>query len=78
MSKDCPDAGPKRCGNCKEMGHFISECPKPLVCPRCGEEHMLKDCSIAAKCYHCGEEGHMAKECPTHVELCKNCLESGE
>jgi cellular nucleic acid-binding protein len=78
MSKDCPDAGPMRCGNCRKEGHLIRECPEPLICPRCGKDHMLRDCPEPAVCRSCGEEGHMAKECPTRVDTCKNCGETGQ
>lgn len=77
MSKDCPDAGPQRCGNCRRVGHFIDECPDPLVCPRCTGSHKVRDCPEPMKCRHCEGE-HMAKDCPTYVPTCKNCGEEGQ
>ncbi|KAJ9156268.1 Cellular nucleic acid-binding protein [Pleurostoma richardsiae] len=77
MSKDCPNRGPVRCFNCHREGHSIQECPDPLVCPRCGQNHLLKECPMPMKCRHCSEEGHMGKDCPTYVETCENCGEPG-
>lgn len=77
MSKDCPDAGPQRCGNCKREGHFIDDCPEPLVCPRCKGEHKLRECPEPMKCHHCEGE-HMARDCPDYVATCKNCGEEGK
>lgn len=77
MSKDCPNAGPARCGNCRREGHYIDECPEPLVCPRCAGGHKLRDCPEPMKCRHCEGE-HMAKDCPTYIPTCNNCGEPGK
>ena len=66
-----------RCGNCRKEGHFIADCPEPLVCPRCSASHMLKECPEPMKCHHCEGE-HMARDCPTFVATCKNCGETGK
>lgn len=77
FAKDCPKAGPLRCGNCRKEGHHIDECPEPLVCPRCKGEHKVRDCTEPMKCRHCEGE-HMARDCPTHVATCKNCGQEGK
>lgn len=50
-----------QCFKCKKIGHSANFCKsKKLCCPKCGENHLIKDCSSNnMKCVNCGKE-HMA------------------
>lgn len=43
-----------RCFNCNELNHSSKTCTKTLCCPRCGENHLVRDCnSQVLKCSNC-------------------------
>jgi len=69
--------GDGKCRNCKQEGHFASDCPEPEVCRKCRKEgHKAADCGLPDKCRNCGEEGHMVADCP-RPDICKRCKEEG-
>nr|CAI5848639.1 unnamed protein product [Callosobruchus analis] len=39
-----------RCFNCNEYQHSSKFCKKSPSCPRCGENHLLKDCKSTTVC----------------------------
>lgn len=48
------DYGIIRCYNCNKYGHLQKDCKDKKTCPRCGEEHEMKDCSgDSLKCINC-------------------------
>lgn len=53
----CPiysDYGILRCLNCCRYGHLSKECKEKTVCPRCSEDHELKNCNNKTnKCINC-------------------------
>ena len=38
---------PLVCFHCNKWGHKNSECPRRKACPRCGEDHRARDCSLS-------------------------------
>lgn len=43
-----------RCFHCNEFGHTHRVCKNKLCCPRCGQEHELKNCTVMnLKCPNC-------------------------
>ena len=43
-----------RCFNCNEFNHSSKSCTKPPCCPRCSQNHLVKDCtSQTLKCSNC-------------------------
>nr|CAI5858938.1 unnamed protein product [Callosobruchus analis] len=43
-----------RCFNCNGFNHSSKFCKKERSCPRCGENHAVKDCkSVTLKCVNC-------------------------
>lgn len=47
---------PIRCFNCRKFGHFARLCINKVICPRCTQNHSLKNfSSIALKCANCNE-----------------------
>lgn len=46
----------KRCYRCSKFGHFSKECRQRVVCPKCSENHNVKECkSTQEKCVNCVE-----------------------
>lgn len=49
-----------QCWNCQNFGHGSATCHLKPRCPRCGEEHLKRDCKqqedVKAKCANCGGE----------------------
>lgn len=39
-----------RCFNCNEFHHSSKKCSKSCSCPRCGDNHTVKDCNATALC----------------------------
>ncbi len=70
-----------RCFNCNAFGHSSRVCNKKACCPRCAEEHIVKECtSTNLKCSNCFSStekdknemdyGHAAwdSRCPTYLK----------
>ena len=62
----------QQCYNCQGFGHIAANCENNQKCPRCGENHNLKNCEKPkeeSKCPNCNE-GHPAsyKGCATRKE----------
>lgn len=66
------DGGPVQCRNCQQYGHTMKYCDRRCICARCGEPHLLSQCTAASapKCSNC-QQGHLAssKECPHRMNL---------
>lgn len=71
-----------RCYNCSSYHHVKAECKSKTVCPKCAEDHSLKDCSSTVeKCINCirhnerlklGLDIHhtaLSKSCPVYMHL---------
>lgn len=42
------------CLRCQKFCHFVNNCERELHCPKCAEEHVLKDCkSVKLSCSNC-------------------------
>jgi hypothetical protein len=37
---------PIQCFNCQQFGHMQSDCSKPRVCFKCGQQHENKQCTV--------------------------------
>ena len=56
---------PITCFNCSKVGHHADNCKNNPKCPKCGENHSLKNCkSNELKCPNCGG---------SHLSFSKNC-----
>jgi hypothetical protein len=57
---------PIQCFNCQQFGHMQSDCSKPRVCCKCGQQHENKQCTVdKPKCANCkGEHPSSSKTCP--------------
>jgi hypothetical protein len=54
-----------QCFNCQQFGHMQSDCSKPRVCFKCGQQHENKQCTVdKPKCANCkGEHPSSSKTC---------------
>lgn len=44
----------KRCFKCSGFHHFSNSCTNEVHCPRCSDNHLVKDCKASAlKCINC-------------------------
>ena len=61
---------PIQCFNCQQFGHMQSDCSKPRVCYKCGQQHGNKQCTVdKPKCATCkGEQPYNSKTCPKKIE----------
>jgi hypothetical protein len=61
---------PIQCFNCQQFGHMQSDCSKPRVCFKCGQQHENKQCTVdKPKCANCkGEHPSSSKTCPKKIE----------
>ena len=61
---------PIQCFNCQQFGHMQSDCSKPRVCYKCGQQHENKQCTVdKPKCANCkGEHPSNSKTCPKKIE----------
>ena len=56
----------KICTNCKEEGHYYSDCPNPAPCRHCKSlDHETRKCPTAPNCGRCGQRGHEKQRCHT-------------
>ncbi len=68
----------KRCNNCQGFGHYVIDCPTPLIhtCGSCSGSHMTKDCVYdIPKCINCvksniEDTGHHTNsfKCPSLIK----------
>ncbi|KAG0140562.1 hypothetical protein CROQUDRAFT_53015, partial [Cronartium quercuum f. sp. fusiforme G11] len=53
-----------QCINCLNTGHLSATCPKPQLCPYCGDEHHAHSCKekqmTHTKCTSCSCEAQRA------------------
>ena len=61
---------PVQCFNCQQFGHMQSDCSRPRVCYKCGQQHENKECIVnKPKCANCkGEHPSNSKTCPQKIE----------
>ena len=61
---------PIQCFNCQQFGHMQSDCSRPRVCYKCGQQHENKECIVnKPKCANCkGEHPSNSKTCPQKIE----------
>ncbi|KAF5022228.1 hypothetical protein F66182_5743 [Fusarium sp. NRRL 66182] len=89
LADNCPE---RFCRNCQQNGHSANECNRPFLCPLCGGEHNVFDCSKDSSewvCSRCSSTGHAVFDCtgerkPRPQEeakqramTCNNCGEKG-
>ncbi|XP_046684620.1 cingulin-like [Homalodisca vitripennis] len=76
-----------RCYRCQRFGHVAKYCNGKKACPRCSEEHDIKDCRVQEdapwKCVNCERDGKVDlnhdvrwKGCPAYKRAEKRYLES--
>jgi predicted RNA-binding Zn-ribbon protein involved in translation (DUF1610 family) len=57
-----------RCFKCQGLGHSSHTCQSQFKCPKCGEEHEIKDCQAAKTHYNCpnckGKHAAWSATCP--------------
>ena len=58
-------AADRRCGNCGEVGHYRTSCPRLQACSYCGQKgHKQPSCPRRQACSNCGKKGHKRPRCP--------------
>ncbi|XP_068202426.1 uncharacterized protein [Palaemon carinicauda] len=67
-----------RCVKCQEFGHRTLDCTQKLICPKCGKEHQMKDCTAKkATCVYChGRHITGSKSCQRYKEEEKKIKEA--
>lgn len=61
---------PIQCFNGQQFGHMQSDCSKPKVCYKCGEQHESNECTATKpKCTNCkGEHPSNSNTCLKKIE----------